>query len=168
MVKGNQPLLHAQLAALPWRQVPTGAPARETGHGRAETRTVKAAHVSHLDFPHACQAIKITRWRQEIATGRASRQTVYAITSLTSADATTQDLARLIREHWSIEAHNHVRDVSFGEDTSTSRTGRGPVNLATIRAAIIAAIKDAGYLHIPEGRRDHTTPAETLHLHGLD
>jgi hypothetical protein len=24
------------------------------------------------------------------------------------------------------------------------------------------------YLHIPEGRRDHTTPAETLRLHGLD
>ena len=32
----------------------------------------------------------------------------------------------------------------------------------------IAALKDAGYLHIPEGRRDHTTPAETLRLHGLD
>jgi hypothetical protein len=44
----------------------------------------------------------------------------------------------------------------------------GPANLATIRAAVIAAIKDASYLHVPEGRRDHTTPAETLHLHGLD
>ena len=41
---------------------------------------------------------------------------------------------------------------------SASRAGSGPVNLATIRAAIIAAIKDAGYLHVPEGRRDHTTP----------
>jgi hypothetical protein len=37
----------------------------------------------------------------------------------------------------------------------------GPANLATIRAAIIAAIKDVGYLHVPEGRRDHTIPAET-------
>jgi hypothetical protein len=46
--------------------------------------------------------------------------------------------------------------------------GRGPANLATIRAAVTAALKDAGYLHIPEGRRDHTTPAETLRLHGLD
>ena len=34
--------------------------------------------------------------------------------------------------------------------------------------AIIAALKDAGYLHIPEGRRDHTTPGEALRLHGLD
>ena len=58
--------------------------------------------------------------------------------------------------------------MSFGEDASTSRTGSGPANLATIRAAVTAALKDAGYLHIPEGRRDHTTPAETLRLHGFD
>jgi hypothetical protein len=58
--------------------------------------------------------------------------------------------------------------VTFSEDASASRTGSGPANLATTRAAIIAAIKDVGYLHVPEGRRDHTTPAETLRLHGLN
>ncbi len=58
--------------------------------------------------------------------------------------------------------------MTFHEDTATSRTGSGPANLATIRAAIIAAIKDASYPHVPEGRRDHSTPAETLHLHGFD
>ena len=168
VVKQNQPLLHARIRALPWRQVPAGSVTRETGHGRTETRTLKAAHVSRLDFPHARQAIKITRWRKDTATGKTSRETVYAVTSLTSADASAQDLARLVREHWSIEAHHHIRDVTFGEDTATSRTGSGPANLATIRAAITAAIKDAGYLHVPEGRRDHTTPAETLRLHGLD
>ena len=61
-----------------------------------------------------------------------------------------------------------VRDVTFGEDASASRPCCGPANLATIRAAIITALKHAGYLHIPEGRRDHTTPAETLRLHSLD
>ena len=167
VVKQNQPL-HARVRALPWRQVPAGSVTRETGHGRTETRTLKAAHVSHLDFPHARQAIKITRRRQDTATGKTTRQTVYAITSLTSTHATAADLARLVREHWSIEAHHHIRDTTFGEDTATSRTGSGPANLATIRAAVIAAIKDAGYLHVPEGRRDHTTPAEALHLHGLD
>ena len=168
VVKRNQPLLHAQVRALPWRQVPAGSVTRERGHGRAETRTLKAAHVSGLDFPHARQAIKITRWRQDIATGRVSRETVYAVTSLTSADATAGDLARLVREQWSIEAHHHIRDLTFREDSSASRTGSGPANLATIRAAVTAALKDAGYLHIPEGRRDHTTPAETLRLHGFD
>ncbi len=168
VVKQNQPLLHARVRALPWRQVPTGSTTRDAGHGRAETRTLKSAHVSRLDFPWARQAIKITRWRQNTATGKVSRETVYAITSLISTQATAPDLARLVREHWTIEAHHHIRDVTFSEDTSTSRTGSGPANLATIRAAITAAIKDAGYLHIPEGRRDHTTPAEALHLHGLD
>jgi len=168
VVKQNQPLLHARITALPWPQVPAGSVTREAGHGRTETRTVKAAHVSGLDFPHACQAIKITRWRKDTAAGNISRETAYAVTSLTSADATTPDLARLVREHWSIEAHHHIRDTTFGEDNSTSRTGNGPANLATIRAAVITAIKDAGYLHVPEGRRDHTTPAETLRLHGLE
>jgi predicted transposase YbfD/YdcC len=168
VVKRNQPLLQARIKALPWRQVPAGITARDTGHGRLETRTLKAAHVSRLDFSCARQAIKITRWRKDTGTGKTSRETAYAVTSLTSADATVQDLARLVREHWSIEAHHHIRDVTFREDTAASRTGSGPANLATIRAAIIAAIKDAGYLHIPEGRRDHTTPAETLHLHDLD
>jgi predicted transposase YbfD/YdcC len=168
VVKKNQPLLHARVRALPWRQVPAGSVTRERGHGRIETRTLKAAHVSFLDFPCACQAIKITRRRQDTAAGKTSRETVYAVTSLASAHATAQDLARLVREHWSIEAHHHIRDTTFSEDTATSRTGSGPANLATIRAAVIAAIKGAGYLHVPEGRRDHTTPAETLRLHGLD
>ncbi len=168
VVKQNQPLLHARVKALPWRQVPAGSVTRETGHGRTETRTVKAAHVSGLDFPWARQAIKVTRWRKDTATGKVSRETAYAVTSLTSAESTAPDLGRLVREHWSIEAHHHIRDTTFSEDTSASRTGSGPANLATIRAAVIAAIKDAGYLHVPEGRRDHATPAETLHLHGLD
>jgi predicted transposase YbfD/YdcC len=103
VVKQNQPLLHARVRALPWRQVPAGSTTREAGHGRIETRTVKAAHVSRLDFPRARQAIKITRWRKDTATGKVSRETAYAVTSLTSADATPQDLARLVREHWQIE-----------------------------------------------------------------
>jgi predicted transposase YbfD/YdcC len=167
VVKKNQPLLYAKVKALPWRAVPGGSATRETGHGRTETRTLKAAHVNRLDFPHAHQAIKITRWRQDHTTRKITRETVYVITSLTSAQATPDDLSRLLREHWTVEVHHHIRDVTFTEDHSTSRTGHGPANLATIRAAIINAIKDAGYLHIPEGRRDHTTPADALYLHGL-
>ena len=94
VVKANQPLLHARLKALPWRQVPAGDLTRDAGHGRAETRTLKTAHVKDLDFPFARQAIKITRWRQDTATGKISREAVYAITSLTSAQATARDLAR--------------------------------------------------------------------------
>jgi hypothetical protein len=34
-------------------------------------------------------------------------------------------------------------------------------NLATIRAAVIAVLKDADYRHIAKRRRDHTSPAES-------
>jgi predicted transposase YbfD/YdcC len=172
VAKKNQPLLYAKLKALPWKKIPAGATTRQTGHGRTETRAVKAVHVDRLrvDFPHIQQAIKLTRWRQEVrrsGTGKISRETVYVITSLTSTQATPEDLARLVREHWSVEVEHHIRDVAFGEDAATSRTGHGPINLATLRSAVKAALKDAGYLHIPEGRRDHTKIADTLYLHGL-
>ena len=94
--------------------MPVCSTTRDAGHGRTETRTLKTAHVSCLDFPHARQAIKITRCRKDTATGKTSRETVYAITSLTSTDAAAQDLARLVREHWSIEAHHHVRSPGAG------------------------------------------------------
>src|SRR3984885_740984 len=70
VVKQNQPLLHARITALPWPQVPAGSITREAGHGRTETRTVKAAHVSRLDFPHPRQAIKVPRWRKDTSTAR--------------------------------------------------------------------------------------------------
>jgi hypothetical protein len=70
VVKRNQPLLHARIRALPWRQVPAGSVTRSAGHGRAETRALKAAHVTGLGFPHARQAIKITRWRRRPPPGR--------------------------------------------------------------------------------------------------
>ena len=137
------------------------------GLGGLETRTLKTAHVKGLDFPWARQAIKITRWRQDTATGKTPPDRLRHH-QLDQRARHRAGPARLVREHWSIEAHHHMRDVTFSEDTSTSRTGSGPANLATIRAAIIAAIKDAGYLHVPEGRRDHTTPAEALRLNRLE
>jgi hypothetical protein len=74
----------------------------------------------------------------------------------------------MARSHWHIEVKVHyVRDVSFGEDASTTRTGNAPTNLATIRSAVINTLRDAGYPYIPEGRRDHTVPADAVRLHGL-
>jgi hypothetical protein len=60
-----------------------------------------------------------------------------------------------------------VRDVSFGEDAGSTRTGHAPANLATLRSAVINTLRRAGYRFIPEGRRDHITPADALRLHGF-
>ena len=82
VVKANQPSLHAQLAELPWRQIPAMDRTREHGHGRIEVRTLKVAAVAGLCFPHAAQAIQVTR-RVRAPGSRGWRSvTVYAVTSL--------------------------------------------------------------------------------------
>jgi hypothetical protein len=103
-VKRNQPTLRAQLARLPWRQVPAGLDARERGHGRAEWRTLKVTAVAAgIAFPHAAQAIQIRRRRRPLnGTRRWSTETAYAVTSLAAGQATPAQLAAWIRGHWGI------------------------------------------------------------------
>ncbi len=80
-VKRNQPGLFAQLAYLPWRQIPVACQTRERGHGRAERRTLKITTVAAgLAFPHAAQAIQIVRRRKLPGKKKWSRETCYAIT----------------------------------------------------------------------------------------
>jgi hypothetical protein len=77
-VKANQPTLFKQLKRLPWGQIPAGNRTRDRGHGRRETRTVKAVTLATpggIGFPHAQQAVRITRTR--IVTGRTSREAAY-------------------------------------------------------------------------------------------
>src|SRR6266487_3898432 len=85
-------------------------------------------------FPHAAQAIQIRRRRRPLnGTSRWSTETVYAVTSLTATQATPAQLAGWARGHWGIEALHHIRDVTYGEDTSQVRTGNGPRAMATLR-----------------------------------
>jgi predicted transposase YbfD/YdcC len=124
-VKGNQPSLHAQLRALPWRQIPVLDRTRDRGHGRVETRTLKVATVPGLGFPHATQALRITRRVRDLHRRRWRTVTVYAITSLSAIQASPARLADLVRGHGAIEnGLHHVRDVTHTEDAS--RPGPGP------------------------------------------
>ena len=127
-VKRNQPGLHAQLAKLPWGQVPVAYQTRERGHGRVERRTLRVTAVAAgLAFPHAVQALRIVRRRRPLNGKKWSAETVYAITSLTAIQARSADIAALVRGHRLIEDQLHrVRDVTFGEDRSQVRTRNGP------------------------------------------
>jgi predicted transposase YbfD/YdcC len=48
-VKGNQPSLRRQLAALPWKQLEVAHRTVETGHGRREIRTIKVVTIDEHD-----------------------------------------------------------------------------------------------------------------------
>jgi len=163
VVKNNQPSLRAQLAGLPWRQVPVAYDAREHGHGRAEWRTLKLTAVAAgIAFPHAAQVARITRRRRPLNSSTSSRwstETSYAITSLNATQATPAQLAGWIRGHWAIEALHHIRDVTYGEDASQIRTGNGPQVMATLRNLTTGIMKMAGHRNIAAACRYHARDA---------
>lgn len=84
-VKADQPGLLRQLRSLPWRDVP-GHVQVDRGHGRIERRIVKADTVTAgIAFPHAAQAICVTRKARRPGSRKWRAETSYAITSLPSA-----------------------------------------------------------------------------------
>ncbi|MGC5334712.1 ISAs1 family transposase [Micromonospora sp. DT62] len=157
-VKGNQPHLRTQLAAMPWRAVPDADRSTCRGHGRREIRTLKILSVSTgIDFPNAAQAIQIRRRRRRLdQPKRFTTETVYAITDLLVHQAKPAQLAAWIRGHWSIENTVHwVRDVTYNEDRSQIRTGTGPPVMATLRNAAIGALRLTGVTNIAAANRHH-------------
>ena len=165
-VKGNQPRLRRQLAALPWREVQTAHRSAETAHGRREIRTLKVVTIAAgIEFPHATQAIQVTRKTRPVSarTGRRGRwrtETVYAITDLPAHQAHPAELAAWIRGHWQIENGLHwVRDVTFGEDLSQIRTGAAPQVMATLRNLAISLHRLAGATNIAKALRHHARDA---------
>src|SRR6266568_2738024 len=154
-VKGNQPGLLRQLRSLPWKQVPAGHVQDGRGHGRIERRIVKAVTVAAgIAFPHAAQAIQVTRKSRRPGSRRWRTETSYAITSLPAAQARPGQLAAWIRGHWKIENQLHwVRDVTFGEDASTARTGTGPHVMAALRNLVISILRLAGHAGIAAALR---------------
>lgn len=153
--KGNQPTLHAQLKTLPWAQIPVGDRTRDCGHGRKETRTVKAVTLQTpggIAFPRAQQAARITRTRT--VDGKTSRETAYLITSLSAAEAQPADLQKWARAEWLIENQVHnVRDVTFREDLHQARTGTGPAVMATLRNTAIGWHRVNGDTNIARANR---------------
>jgi predicted transposase YbfD/YdcC len=156
-VKNNQPTLHKRVKALPWKDIPTLAVSRERGHGRQDTRTLKATELaSGIGFPGAAQVVRLTRTRTVRSTGKRTRETVYAITSLTVADAAAEQIAAWMRGHWTIENRLHwVRDVDYDEDHSQIRTGSGPQVMAILRNTAIGLLRLAGYVSIAAALRHH-------------
>jgi predicted transposase YbfD/YdcC len=167
-VKGNQPALRRQLASQPWKDVPISHRETDNSHGRTVTRTYKVITIAAgILFPHATQAVQIIRTRKrKSGSRRATRETVYAITSLTAQQARPAEPARYIRGHWHLENKLHwVRDVTMGEDTSSIATGGGPRIMAGIRNLAISLLRLAGHTNIAQALRHNARkPKRTVKL----
>jgi hypothetical protein len=108
------------------------------------------------------QAIQITRRRRPLNGKRWSTETVYAIASPPTAQASPPYPAEILRGHWTVEDRLHwVRDVTFGEDLSQVRTGNGPRVMATVRNLGISILRLTDATNIAASRRPHR-PLQTL------
>jgi predicted transposase YbfD/YdcC len=155
-VKANQPTLLDRCARLAWHHVPVLDRTRDRAHGRIELRTLKAVTVNHFGVPHVAQVIQVTRKTRDLGTRRWRTVVVYAITSLTHAQASPARLADLLRGHWTIEnGLYYVRDVTFAEDASQLRSGTGPQVMACLRNLAIGALSRAGPVNLAAALRQH-------------
>jgi predicted transposase YbfD/YdcC len=121
-----------------------------------ELRTLKTVSVAGFGFPHTAQVIQVTRKTRDLRTRRWRTVIIYAITSLTFAQASPARLADWIRGHWAIENGLHwVRDVTFAEDASRVRTGGAPQVMACLRNLVIGALSQAGPVNLATTLRHH-------------
>lgn len=128
-----------------------------TGHGRVESREIRVASAEGIDFPQIAQVFQIIRRSKtpgSVAWER--KQVVFGVTALTGHQAGPADLAGHARKHWSIENKSHyVRDVTFREDASQTRTAHAPANLATLRNIAAGAFRRAGHVNMAHARSLH-------------
>ncbi len=80
----------------------------------------------------------VHRTTHHLKSARITEETEILLTSRPAADMNAAQIQAFRRGHWTIENPIHyVRDVTFGEDRSTVRTGHAPDNLATLRNLVI-------------------------------
>ena len=121
----------------------------DKGHGRLARRQLLASTAlnDYVNFPPVAQVCRL------------ERETVFAITSLTPAQADPHALLPLHRGPWGIENRSHyVRDVSFDEDRSRIRVGTKPAMMAGLRNFAIASARLQGFITIASALRAFAHP----------
>jgi predicted transposase YbfD/YdcC len=154
-------------------------------HGRREVRLVWALADPYVNrvagtqgeagapWPHLRQVCRVERRRTVRRRGqvRTEREVTYAVTSWTAADADAAALLRGLRGHWGIENRLHwVRDVTFDEDRSQTRTGSAPQVMAACRNLALSLLRRQGHTNIAAAVRTYAgrPPAAVALLVGLE
>ena len=153
-VKENRRALFDALDALPWGQVPIAHTATDKGHGRITTRTIQVLPApENLPFPHVSQVFLIERYVTGLRGQPISAVAALGVASPEPGQADAADLARYVREQWSIESLHWIRDTLYEEDKSQVRTRSGPRVMAALRNLAIGALRLAGRIDVTEATR---------------
>jgi predicted transposase YbfD/YdcC len=173
-VKENQHRLYGLLDALPWHEIPT-CTTQDSDHGRTERRTIQLAPLGNylgyptIDFPYATHGFLIERYTTHHRSGKHSAYATLGITSLPTDLAHPAQVATFVRNHWHIENRLHwVRDVTYTEDHSHTRTANAPRVMATFRNLAISTLRYDGWTNIAKGLRYMArNPTRPLTLLGI-
>jgi predicted transposase YbfD/YdcC len=123
-VKDNQEHLYEDMVTTCCHQQPlTAFTEVEKGHGRIDKRTYRSYDIAQQYFDDrwadACfqTLVEVERQSVQLNTGTESKEVSYYISNAIVKDKSDQqELFKAVRGHWSIEATNHIRDVTFKED----------------------------------------------------
>ena len=112
------------------------------------------------------QVFRLERRFIDLKTGEITTQTCYGLTSLSSDQASPEQLLDYVRAYWGIENDLHYRrDVTFKEDRCRLRIGHAVRTMATLNNIVLALILRQGYSNVPEAiRKFATCPLGALKL----
>lgn len=116
----------------------------DQGHGRLEKRSiwVSSELAGYSYWPHLSQVFKLEREWVEVGSDQLKREVRYGISSLPRQVADPVRLMQIAREEWGIENSLHwVRDVTFREDESQLRRGKGPEVLAILNNVVLGTMR---------------------------
>lgn len=113
----------------------------EKGHGRLEKRqlltTPDLNDYFYREWGEIGQVFRLQRER--ITPEKHSVEVIYGLTTLSRAQCSAPQLARLIRDHWAIENRLHWRcDVTLGEDLCGVRVPPVAQMLAVLNSLVLS------------------------------
>jgi hypothetical protein len=133
---------------------PVAHTATDKGHGRIATRTIQVLPApAGLPFPHVSHVFLIERHVTGLHGDPISAVAALGVASAKPGQASPADLARYVREQWSIESLHWLRDTLYQEDKSKVRTRSGPRVMAALRNLAIGALRLAGRIDVTEATR---------------
>ncbi len=171
-IKDNQPTMLRDLQEMDFSDCPL-VETLDKAHGRIERRRYWIKDISAAEWDGYAnlygrqQAIRVERQRHHVKSGKTSLEVSYALTSLGPTQATAEQLAELLRNHWEIENRLHyVRDFSYDEDRCRAYVRDLPRNLACLTNIAISIIRGLPHFrYVPQANRHFAArPQEALDL----
>ena len=142
----------------------------EKGHGRLEQRRIWTSPDLNgwfaADWCDVAQVFRLERQRCILKTGEVQHEVVYGLSSLSHLRTPARAMNTFVRRHWAVENELHWRrDVTLGEDSCQSRTGKVPQMLATLNNVVLALMEHLAVPNVAAQMREFAAcPERALQL----